>query len=298
MSRNYWMEHTPLGVILIVAASLVAVAFFNEHKRTEAEYHAARKEYEAGKSVIPPDVAARRVHTDYKSYREEWRDEQDLEAQREMARTSWWVMVATWIGVALLVATLWETFRTTAAATEAAVAARKQSDVAEESFRRLERPYVIPMIVGGVKSAVRSDGSNLHHIEYTVGNYGRTPAIVHYIDTSFGPEPTNHPTDRGIRKIENDFNSGHIIPADKVDTPSGRAYLPAVVEVTVGAQPRAKALKINGAEDVYLVFITKFEDAFGVIREGRFTWRYDNRRHIFRRHSGKEFNYERETLPS
>ena len=121
----------PIGVIVIVAATLASLALVKHEQKADSAYQAARQEYEQSKQVVPEDAAAHRPYTADKPYREEWRAEQDLEAQRSMA---WWGRVssiATCIGVLLLFATLWETFRTTAAAMEAATAAKRQSDNAE-----------------------------------------------------------------------------------------------------------------------------------------------------------------------
>ena len=99
--------------------------------------------------------------------------------------------------------------------------------------------------------------------------------------------------DSPVKVLENTYNSGQVIPANTVENGHYTAYLPGVVNVE--PDRRGARLTIDGKASVYFVINTKFEDTLGVIREGRFTWRYDEIRHRFLRHGGKEYNYERET---
>ena len=39
---------------------------------------------------------------------------------------------------------------------------------------------------------------------------------------------------------------------------------------------------------------TKIEDPLGIIREARFTWKFDISSRRFLRYAGKKYNYERE----
>lgn len=52
--------------------------------------------------------------------------------------------------------------------------AKRQTDLAEESFNRLERPYIY---IFGVHQIETSRGVK-NHVEYSVANFGRTPAAI------------------------------------------------------------------------------------------------------------------------
>ncbi len=122
------MQHTPLGVIVTVVALLATLALRNHYKEADHRYQAARQIYEQTKTIAPPGGVPQAHYTDPKSSRDEWRTEQDLEAQREMARWAWWTMVATWVGVFLLFATLYESGVTARAAIDAVELARLTSE--------------------------------------------------------------------------------------------------------------------------------------------------------------------------
>lgn len=250
---------------------------------------------------------------------EKTRAERDLTAQEDMARWAFWLfcatvasLILTAVGVVLIWRTLVHTRRAvdssdemvaeaklaTVAAVAATSEAKRQADLSEESFRRLERPYIVP---GEIRSIERDDqlgGGSWYFVRYSIGNYGRTPAIIHYLNDSFGPGPLNHLSDpeSGIRKIERDFNYGKVIPANTIDPAPHAAVVPGVVNVEF--ERGGYTLSIDGKKEVFLVINTKFEDMVGVIREGRFTWRYDPNRRRFLRYGGKEYNYERETPPT
>ena len=117
-------------------------ALINHERNASTAYETARHEYEQSKRIVTAETATQRQHIGEKSYREEWRAERDLEAQRLMA---WWSRIAgiaTCIGVALLAATLWETTRTTIAAAEAADAAKLSAEISERALLATQRPIV------------------------------------------------------------------------------------------------------------------------------------------------------------
>lgn len=172
MSYRNWLPHAPLGVGLVVALALLGVALANHQHNAETAYQTARQEYEQSKRIVTADAAAQRPYTGDKSYREEWRAERDLEAQRLMA---WWSRiagVATCIGVLLLAATLWETTRTTIAAADAVQATKDSVEVARTTAERQLRAYVFPISVRLLDFAIGS----APRAEITIKNTGQTPA--------------------------------------------------------------------------------------------------------------------------
>ncbi|MEP0320888.1 hypothetical protein [Bauldia litoralis] len=141
--------------------------------------------------------------------RQEQREIDDLGAQQQMAvwaKGVFWATVATvgitMVGLFLIWRTLKHTRRAadyardmveegrqaTSAAESATHEAKRQADTAEAAYSRLERPYLFPKIVGSRLYKV-PDGTKTPkpHIEYTVANYGKTPAIFKSIFLELRP---------------------------------------------------------------------------------------------------------------
>lgn len=170
MSFSNWLPSPPVGVGLIVILTLVSLALTKHEQKSDAAYQAARHEYDQSKQVVTEDAAAHRSYTGEKAYREEWRAEQDLEAQRDMA---WWskiASIATCIGVFLLAATLWETTRTTAAAAAATRAANKALEHSKETAERELRAYLSIESMNLIR-----DGDSFN-LRTKIVNDGQTPA--------------------------------------------------------------------------------------------------------------------------
>lgn len=163
----------------------------NQHREAQAADAAATQKYEETKQVVPMGASPKGHYTDPKAYRDEWRSERDLEAQREMADWSLGTMIASFIGVVLITATLWETTRTTIAATEAAEAAQRQADISEKALREArnsgiateralliaERPWL--SVEPSLESGFMAEGADTSFI---VGlhlmNHGNSPAVT------------------------------------------------------------------------------------------------------------------------
>lgn len=172
MSFSHWRAYAPLGVGLGVVVLLTMAALTNHQRYAEAAYQTARQEYEQSKRIVTADATAQRPYTGDKSYREEWRAERDLEAQRLMA---WWSRIgglATCIGILLLATTLWETTRTTIAAAEAAQATKDSVEVARSTAERQLRAYVFPISASMLDFAIGS----IPRADITIKNTGQTPA--------------------------------------------------------------------------------------------------------------------------
>lgn len=175
MSDRNWLAKAPFGVGLIVVLALSFVAQTNYQRKAEATYAAAREEYEHSKQIMTENAIAPRPYTGDKSYREEWRAEHDLEAQRSMSDWSYWTMLATWFGVVLLGATLWETTRTTLAAGDAATAAKDAVAQAQSTAMQQLSAYVT--LIGAAVELVNIRDHGLgFRISVTLRNSGQTPA--------------------------------------------------------------------------------------------------------------------------
>jgi len=162
-------------------------ALIDQHKQAEHAYETAKQEYEASKRTSPPLRLTDGKDADHKSYRDEWRAEYDLEAQREMARTSWWMMAFTFMGVLLLAATFIETARAAQGAADAADATRKGVDLAADTARWQLRAYVTCTIVKFSNFAAGQKPTS----SITIKNSGSTPAhdIVTKMSMMFGDYP-------------------------------------------------------------------------------------------------------------
>lgn len=168
---------------------LIGAGLVSQEKEAELTYQAARQEYEESKRVVSSDAAPESPHARAKAYRDEWRAERDLEAQRIMAKWSFWTALAAMFGVFLLAATLWETTRTTVAATEAADAARLSADAqvsAERAhlFLVLDEYYLKAIqerIVGASCHPADMDDATFDttlSVSYHFANYGKSPAVI------------------------------------------------------------------------------------------------------------------------
>lgn len=70
------------------------------------------------------------------------------------------------------------------AAKESADASKIQADVAKDTFAKIQRPYIF---IFGVERLITSDVDviPIPYLEYTVANYGQTPAIIDTINAGF-----------------------------------------------------------------------------------------------------------------
>jgi len=153
---------------------LFGAGLANKHNESTRAYNAAEHEYGIS---LQATLRAELGYRDEKAYRDEWRAEYDLEAQREMARASWWMVFATFVGVLFLAGTLYETASAATAAAKAADESRRASDIAERTLNLSQRPW---LNVGAIH-AKGTDGiidGRLHlGMLIRARNFGKTPAI-------------------------------------------------------------------------------------------------------------------------
>jgi hypothetical protein len=168
MSRSDWYwELAYFGVVGI--ALILAVAgdgLLKQHYQAQHAYEATREKHERSKQIEIEALAAKGQSPDEKSRREEWRAEDDLVAQQDMARWAWWSMWATVFGVVLLALTLRETIKATRAATKAAVATER----AVETQVRLEGPIL---------HIQKIESPGTRPIWVALKNAGKSPAFVY-----------------------------------------------------------------------------------------------------------------------
>lgn len=208
MSKNYWLIVT-IGIALVGPASAQqekpqAPPPALEKARDQPPFDSAPVRVEAITAEIGRITRAIEAGPP-KSAEEEQRATDDLRAQKEMALWAKWMFVASAFSVFLTAIGIWLIGRTliytrdaaaaskamvkegehaTSAALAAAREAGRQADLFEQSFKRLERPYVY---IFGVHQ-IELDGHG-HHVKYSIANYGRTPAEITILAAGMGTHP-------------------------------------------------------------------------------------------------------------
>lgn len=294
MSGNGPWVSAPIGVIFIVATAFVALAVLKTEQRSEDTHLKMRQIYMRTRDIAPIGSLVDRAVTAPQAYREEWRSERDLDAQQTMAYWAKWVTWATAGGVIvgmISVVLLWVAAVYTKRAADATQLSAK---IAERSHKLFERPFIIPALTSNIS---RTSGHSIHHgFRYKLGNYGRVPAIIHYVYTTFGSTPSNHPGEAGsgVRTFDHeDYNLSSVLSANEMLDPDKWVLLPGVIEVEYDQRGKLKRLSYGELPDVYFAIHAKFEDMAGEVYESRFLWRFDQNSRRFLKHGGRDFNYER-----
>jgi hypothetical protein len=194
---------------------------------------------------------------------------------------------------------LWrEAHASTEAALIVANAAQKSANVAEQSYNLFERPYVIPEKIGQLYFALSPRGDLSGWVEFRIGNYGKTPAIVHRVGAKFIaveiPVTTEKLSADNVRPGQTNVDVWNI----STILVSGETHKMPLC--TVPSELRnATIRRVNGKARVVLadqheLFLTvqiKYEDAAtGVTREAATLWK--SGLEGFERYPGKEYNRE------
>jgi hypothetical protein len=160
----------------------------NHHREASRANYTAAQEHNEAEWIVPFGSASEGQYTDPKAYREEWRNERDLEAQQDMARWAWWLLICTAIGVALLLVTFWETRKAANAALVAADATKDavsaQSN-AERAYVFLDFPFTTDLMA--------EPGYVNVSVTFRLKNFGRTAAIMTDIGLGIGYVPDLEP---------------------------------------------------------------------------------------------------------
>ena len=189
MSRRYW------GAIaaLIGVTALLALGWwlYERHEQRERSYQAAYQPYRDSKQIVPPGVLAEgeRSIPDPQSYREEWRSERNLEAQRDMAEWAFLMIVVsglsvlvTGVGVVYVARTLEATRAAVKEAADGTAAAKAMVDLSRENATRELRAY-LSVEPGGINQ-LRGTTDAVGHI--IVRNVGKLPAQGVYAVSRIG----------------------------------------------------------------------------------------------------------------
>ncbi len=169
---------------------LGAAALENEKHQAECRYRGTGQNCDrtfqyVGHARISPIGAAETPPREQHPNRDQWRSEQDLQAQWDMSRWAFWSAFAammsvfvTGVGVLVVKLTL---DATRAAVAEAEKATKLTADAVHhqrQAFARLERPYIYIFGVNQFEIDNDPPKPNNPHVKFTVANYGKTPATI------------------------------------------------------------------------------------------------------------------------
>jgi hypothetical protein len=192
MSRSNWLSHPPIGVgiavLLLFAGALLAN---NQRESGGAQRRAdqySQNSLHSVPNVSPPPVARQEtLPREPKSERDERRQEEDLVAQKEMARWAWWMMLASFASVGVTGVGIWYVKQTLDTNRDAVEKSALMAELAERHMVASERPWL------SVKLAVTGDLEFKNYegrieISFVMKNVGKSPAInvdvSHHIVTS------------------------------------------------------------------------------------------------------------------
>lgn len=191
MSVRDWLPHPLAGTAAVIAIGLLGIALHNNYGKPhdgDAAYQEAASCAACGAGIAPV-VSRYTPPPEPYPERKEWREERDLQAQRDMAKYSLLMMVAAFAsvgtafyGVVLLKQTLdatrkmaFDASQATAATVVAANAARQGNAITQQALKAEQRPWIAVNIVAD--SPLRwEDGSGLVGFNFVVRNFGKTPA--------------------------------------------------------------------------------------------------------------------------
>ncbi|TDK43869.1 hypothetical protein [Antarcticimicrobium luteum] len=184
MSVSRWIIAVAFGLAFIASASagIWAIWSLEEYYAHDRQDIAERQNSEAHSGIdacgeIPYVFSASKCIRDaIDSANEEYTSYKDLKAQQHMSLSALGVLIVsaitmfvTSIGVVFVYYTLRETKNT-------ADQAKREADIAEDSFRTLERPFLAVKITDTYR--LHNNQGGVRSIDYTVVNAGRSPAVL------------------------------------------------------------------------------------------------------------------------
>lgn len=182
MHERDWLFFYSIGLILV--AGLVFAGSVNNWHERNRHYQAAHELYSGAYDRIAGSASAHQsLITNAEVYRQEWREEQDLAAQRDMAKWAWLMTLVslagvgvTTIGVILVALTLVATRDAVSAAKETVREAARSNDTLAATFAAENRPWIRVNAVRFHNFTVNKRESVSFKLEVDVENIGRTPA--------------------------------------------------------------------------------------------------------------------------
>ncbi len=141
MSHRNWLPSPPLGVGLCIILLLVVPALIKQNRDSERAQQNTAQQYEDSQKIVPLGSITKGPYTDPKAYRDEWREEQDLDAQLKMAKWAKYVgliaileLVVTVVGVYYVAKTLSANWEAVKVAQDALLATREASEKQVQAY--------------------------------------------------------------------------------------------------------------------------------------------------------------------
>lgn len=257
MSDSYRRLNTAIGVTLALALGaclFMAGLSYEPNEGTDNKQAAQQEQSEASIARATPTPPA-----NPRPKRNEWREERDLQAQREMAQWAFWMVVVSGVGVVITGAGVWLVRETLIYTAEQSRAALIQANVARDQFLYSKKPTLrVGVVEHDIHIALDPEKTQPIHAEIYVENVAGGIAtfeecpIELSIQDSLAPAP-----DVGALKH-------HVLYEPAPLAAGARQTIPLATsgEVT----PELGSEVINGRRHVYLVGILHYRD------ENYFSW--------------------------
>jgi hypothetical protein len=174
------------------------------------------------------------------------------------------------------------------AAHQAAEAGTRQARIAEESFAKLERPYVF---IFGVRKFETERTRLVPFVRYSVANYGKTPAIIMHaaagISMGSGPDLPLRVDDTHQLFTARVVATGYEYHPD-VEAPDGIEFR------IIGEAGREEVVpQLTGQDDIFVWIVITYRGPFTDHHETSACWRYDGLTNRLIQHGGGDYNYEK-----
>lgn len=165
-----------VGGILTLILGLSELYDYQREKNTA--YHAAQQSYQNAVEDVPLGGVRDAEITDPAAYRDEWRQERDLEAQRDMARWALWMMAFAGVGVVVTTAGVIYVAMTLNATREAVAEAQNANKIASQLAEAEVRPRIIIGHRDEMEATLNETGHVGFQITITFPNVGKSPAVT------------------------------------------------------------------------------------------------------------------------
>ena len=175
---------------------------YENYAASQAQQDGGYENYRQCFALAKPQEALDCLKIQLEPKREEQRAEEDLRAQKDMANWALGLLVIsfaiggitigiTGYGVFLVRDTLAENRIAAGAAVDAAKAASRQADISEESFKRLERPYLFVRLdrTSTRMLKVRYVPPGIPFMTFKLVNFGKMPAVLNSISVRLELKP-------------------------------------------------------------------------------------------------------------
>ncbi len=266
MSSSHWMQYTPVIVIAILAYALMGVALHNHYYEYDCrEYCAPEIVYESNhldRFFISSDADLEAFVAPTQEQRVEWRAEQDLHAQRNMAKWALWMVgvstamaAITALGVVFVAWTLSEAKRATKITRKMLTHAEGASQAELRAYLCVESVVLDKLFLGGPIT-----------ISVDFKNCGVTPARKIRVESvaCIGPWPWAG-EDSKYEWTEPPASSGTLGPSQTL-----ASDCTASIGYSIGLERSIE----KGTHGLWVHGLAEYYDVFGERRETNFLFSY------------------------